>query len=167
MPLPGKEIEKGSFKPEYFDPYCLTGRRTRPLAAQEHFPFHLKSITRSLGLSGEIAAGVYRTVEFLVRSRWFCVLKKDRKSLRIVHDLQPLNAISIQDRGVPPLTEPYAESFGSRACYGALDLFVSFDQRVLDLVHGDMTISRPHWAPSDSHEYLWGIQTPCRSCKAT
>jgi hypothetical protein len=137
--LAWEEIEKGSFKPEYFDPIVL------PVV--EHVPWQLKNIPIPPGKYSEIvrlvkekiAAGVYEPSNSSYRSRWFCVLKKDKKSLRIVHDLQPLNAVSIQDRGVPPLTEPYAESFGGRACYGALDLFVSFDQRVLDPRSRDMT----------------------------
>jgi hypothetical protein len=52
--------------------------------------------------------------------------------LRLVHDLQPLNQVTIADSGLPPLAEQYAESFAGCACYGSLDLFVSFDQRSLD-----------------------------------
>jgi hypothetical protein len=85
-----------------------------------------------------------RTFQSSYRSRWFCVLKKDGLSLRIVHDLQPLNAVTIRDTAVPPMTEQLAESFGGHACYGSLDLFVSFDQR---LVHPDsrdfMTFQSP------------------------
>lgn len=67
------------------------------------------------------------------------MLKKDKKLLRIVHDLQPLNAITIKDNGLPPTVEQYAESFGSRGCYGIFDLFIGFDQRSLASQSRDLT----------------------------
>jgi len=133
------ELEKGSFSSEYFDPIVF------PVV--EHIPWQYRNIPIPPGkydeiigiIKDKIATGVYEPSNSSYRSRWFCVFKKDGKSLRIVHDLQPLNAVSIQDRGVPPISEPYAESFGGRACYGVFDLFVSFDQRVLDPSSRDMT----------------------------
>ena len=67
------------------------------------------------------------------------MLKKDGKSLRIVHDLKPLNAVTIKDSALPPMVEQYAESFGGRACYGMFDLFVGFDQRSLAPSSRDLT----------------------------
>ena len=133
------ELEKGSFSSEYFDPIVF------PVV--EHIPWQYRNIPIPPGkydeiigiIKDKIATGVYEPSNSSYRLRWFCVFKKDGKSLRIVHDLQPLNAVSIQDRGVPPIFEPYAESFGGRACYGVFDLFVSFDQRVLDSSSQDMT----------------------------
>jgi len=68
---------------------------------------------------------------YTYRSRWFCVLKKDRKSLCLVHDLQPLNAVVVKDAGLPPMVEQYTESFGAQGCYGIFDLMVGFDQHAL------------------------------------
>ena len=45
----------------------------------------------------------------------------------------------MKDSAVPPFIEQLAESFGGRACYGALDLFVAFDQRSLDVRSRDLT----------------------------
>ena len=42
-------------------------------------------------------------------------MKKDGKSLRLVHDLQPLNAVTIRDPAVPPHSEQLAESFAGSA----------------------------------------------------
>ena len=56
------------------------------------------------------------------------MLKKDGKALRLVHNLQPLNAVAIQDSGIIPVVEPYAESYGGRACCGMFDLFIGYDQ---------------------------------------
>jgi len=45
-------------------------------------------------LKQKIAADVYEPSDTSYRSRWFCVKKKNR-SLRIMHDLQPLNAVTV------------------------------------------------------------------------
>ena len=42
-----------------------------------------------------------------------------------MHDLQPLNAISIKDAAVPPFVEHVAESFAGRACCSVFDLYVA------------------------------------------
>ena len=125
------ETEKGRFDEAFFDPVQIP--------TIEHVPWILKNYPIPPGLFEEIvsivkdkiASGVYEDSNSSYRSRWFCVLKKDGKALRIVHDLQPLNKVTIRDSAVLPLTEQYAESFGGRACYAMLDLFVSFDQWTL------------------------------------
>ncbi|RXW16706.1 hypothetical protein EST38_g9147 [Candolleomyces aberdarensis] len=133
------ESEKGMFLEDYFDPVLI--------AVTEHIPWILPSIPIPQGLrdriiaiiKDKIASGVIEPSNAAYRSRWFWVLKKDGKSLRIVHDLQPLNAVSIKDSAVPPVVEPYAESFAGRACYSVFDLFVGFDQRVLHPDSRDLT----------------------------
>ena len=87
----------------------------------------------------KIEAGVYEPSNASYRSRWFCVVKKDGKSLRIVHSLEPLNAVTIQHSGVPPATEELAERFSGRACGGVLDMFVGYDNRDLAPVSRDPT----------------------------
>ncbi|KAJ3555802.1 hypothetical protein NP233_g12120 [Leucocoprinus birnbaumii] len=133
------EDEKGKFSSEYFDPVTIP--------TVEHIPWVLKNIPIPPGIfqqvvdiiKSKIAAGVYEPSSSSYRSRWFCVLKKDKKSLRLVHDLQPLNAVAIKDSGVPPIVENYAESFGGRGCYGMFDLYVGFDQRALAPESRDLT----------------------------
>ncbi|KAF5355069.1 hypothetical protein D9756_005757 [Leucocoprinus leucothites] len=133
------EDEKGKFSSDYFDPIIIP--------TIEHIPWSLRNIPIPPGIfhkvvdiiKAKIAAGVYEPSSSSYRSRWFCVLKKDGKSLRLVHDLQPLNAVTIKDAGVPPILETYAESFGGRGCYGIFDLFVGFDQRALAPESRDLT----------------------------
>ncbi len=72
------------------------------------------------------------------RSRWFTVLKKNGK-LRIVHSLEPLNAVTIAHSGVPPATEELAAHFSGRACGGMFDLFVGYDERLLAESSRDLT----------------------------
>ena len=56
------------------------------------------------------------------------MLKQDSKMLRLMHDLQPLNAVTIPDSSVPPFIEHLAESFGGYTVYGMMDLFARYDQ---------------------------------------
>ncbi|KAJ2923743.1 hypothetical protein H1R20_g13351, partial [Candolleomyces eurysporus] len=90
-------------------------------------------------IKDKIASGVIEPSNASYHLHWFWVLKKDGRSLRIVHDLQPLNPVSIKDSAMPPIIEPYAELFAGRACYSVFDLFVGFDQRELDPDSRDLT----------------------------
>jgi hypothetical protein len=67
------------------------------------------------------------------------VVKKDGKNLWIVHSLEPLNAVTIAHSGVPPATEELASKFAGRACGGMLDLYVGYDERLLDEGSRDYT----------------------------
>jgi len=44
-----------------------------------------------------------------------------------MHDLQPLNVVTIQDLGAPPILEFYMDNLGGRGSYMGLDIFVAFD----------------------------------------
>ena len=46
-------------------------------------------------IKDHIATRVYEPSTAAYRSRWVCILKQDGKSLRLVHNLQPLNAVTI------------------------------------------------------------------------
>ena len=133
------EQEKGTFSNEYFDPILIPTvehipwvHRNIPIA-----PGHYKEVIEII--KGKIDSGIYEPSNSSYRSRWFCVKKKDGKSLRLVHDLQPLNAVSIKDAAVPPFVDHVAESFAGRACCSVFDLYVAFDQRKLDPRSRDMT----------------------------
>lgn len=133
------ESEKGRFLAEYFDPVRI--------ASIEHVPWVIRNIPIPPGIrdrviqiiKDKIAAGTYEPSNSSYRSTWFCVLKKDGTSLRIVHDLQPMNKVTIRDASLPPNMDQMAEDFAGRGCYGMLDLFVAFDQRALDIGSRDMT----------------------------
>jgi hypothetical protein len=95
-------------------------------------------------IQNKIQSGVYKPSNSSYRSCWFCVLKKDKKSLRIMHDLQPLNAVTVKDSGVQLMTEQYAEFFGGRGCYGMFNLFVGYDQCTLAQESRDLTTFQTH-----------------------
>ena len=87
-----------------------------------------------------IASGVYKPSTAAYQSRWFCMLKQDGKTLQLVHDLQPLNAVTIRDSSVPPFVKHLAESFGGYMVYGMMDLFTGYDQHPLHVDSQDMTM---------------------------
>jgi len=72
----------------------------------------------------KIDVGMYEPLNSSYCSRWFCMIKKDGKSLRIVHSLEPLNRVTIAHSRLPPATEELAMHFAGRACGGILDLYV-------------------------------------------
>ena len=97
-----EDSERGSFRKDFFPPIVM------PVV--EHTPWVQRNIPIPVGIYKEVCkivqkkldAGVYEPSNALYRSRWFTVAKKDGKSLRIVHSLEPLNAITIVHSGVPP-----------------------------------------------------------------
>src|SRR5882757_4368967 len=113
----------------------------------EHKPWVLRNMPIPPGIYEEVCkiiqtkidAGVYERSNSSYRSRWFSVLKKGGTNLRIVHSLEPLNAVTIQHSGVTPHTEQIAEQFAGRACAGILDLYVGYDERALDESSRDYT----------------------------
>ena len=75
------EEEKGKFSDDYFDPVVI------PMV--EHVPWVLKNIPIPPGkynkiiriIKDKIASGVYEPSNSSYHSHWFCVYKKDRKSV--------------------------------------------------------------------------------------
>ena len=133
------DTERGSFKPEYFPPV--------EMPVIPHKPWVLKNIPIPPGIFSEVCkiiktkidAGVYEPSNSSYRSRWFCVIKKDGKSLRLVHSLEPLNEVTIAHSGIPPATDALAEHFAGRACLGMYDLYVGYDERLLAEISRDLT----------------------------
>ena len=85
------------------------------------------------------AAGVYEPSQASYRSPWFCVAKKEPGKVRLVHDLQPLNAVTIRSAGLPPKLDEFVEPFAGSSCYTVLDLYSGYDGRKLDPKSRDLT----------------------------
>lgn len=125
------DSERGHFREDFFPPIEIP---TIP-----HTPWVLRNIPIPPGIYDDVCAALKRKIDAGVfepsnssyRSRWFCVVKKDGKSLRIVQSLEPLNKVTIQHSGVPPLTDQLAENFAARACGSIMDLYVGYDERAL------------------------------------
>ncbi|MBW0549482.1 hypothetical protein O181_089197 [Austropuccinia psidii MF-1] len=62
----------------------------------------------------------------------FCVAKSNGK-LRIVHDLQELNKVTIKDAGLPPHNEEVVDAFSGRSLCGLGDIMGGYDERELDV----------------------------------
>ena len=133
------DTERGRFREDFFPPIDI------PVIP--HKPWVLKNIPIPPGLYPEVCriiklkldAGVYEPSNSSYRSRWFCVIKKDGKSLRIVHSLEPLNEVTIAHSGLPPATEVLAAQFAGRSCGGMFDLYVGYDERELAESSRDLT----------------------------
>ena len=132
------EQERGTFTSEYFSDYMMP--------TIDHIPWQDKNISLPNGYKEEIyklldekvTAKVYEETQSSYRSRWFCVKKKNGE-LRIVHDLQKLNGVSIKDAGVPPILDEFVEDYAGRSVYTVLDMYWGFHARMLDANSRDMT----------------------------
>ena len=132
------EQERGTFKTSYFSDYKMP--------VMDHIPWQEKNMPIPPGYRDEIIkllkekidAGVYEEAQSSYRSRWFCVKKKNGE-LRIVHDLQKLNGVSIKDAGVPPILEDFVNNYAGRSIYTVLDMYWGFHARMLDVESRDMT----------------------------
>ena len=132
------EAEKGRFRDEYFAPVQI------PVV--EHIPWAHKNLPIPPGLLDEvtklfkekIAVGMYECSDASYHSRWSCVKKKNG-SLCLVHNLQPLNAVTISNLGIPPVLDQVIESMAGHSCYTILDLFVGYDHCTLDILSHDLT----------------------------
>ena len=88
------DTECGTLKESYFSSYVMP--------TVTHDPWVFKNILIPPGIRDKViellkekmATGVYEPSQSSYQSWWFCVAKKNGK-LCIVHDLQPLNKISI------------------------------------------------------------------------
>lgn len=133
------DTERGHFREDFFPPI--------EIPVVPHKPWVQRNIPIPPGLYQEVCdviqkkidAGVFEPSNSSYRSRWFCVVKKDGKSLRIVQSLEPLNEVTIQHSGVPPFTEQLVEHFAARACGSMLDLYVGYDERALAKSSRDYT----------------------------
>lgn len=123
------DSERGSFRHDFFPPV--------EFPVVEHKVWVERSIPIPRGqldmvckiIKEKIEAGVYEPSNASYRTKFFGVVKKDGKSIRLVHSLEPLNAVTIAHSGVPPATEELANHFAGRACGAVLDLYSGYDHR--------------------------------------
>jgi hypothetical protein len=132
------EDEKGRFRDDYFSLVKI------PII--EHVPWAHCNIPILTGILDKViqifkdkfVASVYKHSNASYQSRWFC-MKKKSSMLCLVHDLQPLNAVTIHNSSVPPLANQIIEAMAGRMCYSMLDLFVGYNRHTLDVASHDLT----------------------------
>ena len=131
--------ERGHFREDFFPPVDILVIQHKPWV-QCNIPIPPGLYTEACRLvKDKIDAGVFEPSNSSYRTRWFLVVKKDGKSLRIVQSLEPLNQVTIAHSGVPPFTEQLAEQFAGRACSSMMDLYVGYDERALATSSRDLT----------------------------
>ena len=86
----------------------------------------------------QMESGKYEPSCALYQSTFFVVEKKGG-ALQIVHDLQPLNAVTICDATLPPRVDDMIESFSGWVIYGLFDLKSGYDSRILAPQSRDLT----------------------------
>ncbi|KAJ8454791.1 hypothetical protein ONZ51_g12825 [Trametes cubensis] len=113
---------------------------------REHIPWVRPPIPIPKAIVGKVRdllreqtlAGKYEQSCAAYWSPVFTVLKKNG-SLRLVHDLQDLNSVTIRDAALPPRPDDFAEGFVGHTVYGVADLFSGYDARTLDPRSRDLT----------------------------
>ena len=123
--------EQGHFYEDFFPPIDI------PVVPHE--PWVKRNIRIPPGLYDELCklvkqkidVGVFEPSNSSYCSRWFCVLKKDGKSLWIVQSLEPLNKVTITHSGIPPFMEQLVEQFVGCTCNSMMDLYVGYDNHAL------------------------------------
>ena len=122
--------ERGLLKHTYGKPYIIPVIKHEPWQ-QRPIPIPGAIRDQFIELVRErVKTGLYEQSSSSYSSPVFCVKKQDGK-LRVVHDLQKLNKVTIKDSGLPPNPEELVESFTGRACYGLGDIMGGYDEREL------------------------------------
>ena len=120
--LPFEEKDCGTLSQEYFSDYIM------PVVP--HVPWEYKNIPFPPGIREEVIdvlqskmeAGVYEHSQSSYRCWWFCIKKKSG-SLRVIHDLQPLNRVFIWDAGLLPKVDDFVEQNVGMVCCTMFDMF--------------------------------------------
>jgi hypothetical protein len=131
--------ERGTFLDTYLSPHII------PVV--EHEPWQYRPLPIPKGREKEVVAiletkkklGIYQASTSAYNSRIFCVMKKGKNEFRIVHDLQPMNAVTIRNAMVPPNIGEFVEEAAGRQIYTMLDMYSGFDGRKLDAQSRQMT----------------------------
>ena len=124
--------DHGTLKESYFSPYKI------PYVTHE--PWQQKNIPIPPGLREKviellqlkIKAGVYEPCQSSYQSCWFCTWIPAKQKLRIVHNLQLLNGVTIKESSIPPNLDQFVDQFLGGKCFTVLDLYREFDARKMD-----------------------------------
>jgi hypothetical protein len=130
--------ERGLLKESYGLPYIIPVIEHKPWQKKK-IPIPAAKMEEFTQLVQErVRTGLYKHSTSSYLSPVFCVLNGNGK-LRVVHDLQPLNRVTVRDAGVPPATKEFVKSFSGRACYGLGDIMGGYDERPLHPISRPLT----------------------------
>src|SRR5258708_34163131 len=111
------DLECGTFSQKYYPDYVI---RMVPHHPWQRKPIRLPQARREEVIrimKEQMSSGKYKPSSASYRSTFFAVEKKDG-ALPVVHDLQPLNAVTGRDATLPPRSANMLESFAGLAVYG-------------------------------------------------
>ena len=138
-PFSWDPVKWGQFNKRYFPPVKILTIPHTPWVLQ-NIPVPPSMWTDAIQIIKDcITSAVYEPSTAAYCSCWFCILKADRKSLCLIHNLQPLNAVTICNSSTPLFVEHLMESFAGYAVYFMLDLAAGFDQWPLTEESRDLT----------------------------
>src|SRR6266436_3196217 len=106
------DLERGTFSQKFYPDYVI---RTVPHQPWQRKPIRLPQSRREEVIrimKEQMSSGKYEPSSASYRSTFFAVEKKGG-DLRVVHDLQPLNAVTVRDATLPPRVDNMIESFSS------------------------------------------------------
>ncbi|KAI9464760.1 hypothetical protein F5148DRAFT_1285857 [Russula earlei] len=137
------EDKKGHFQDDYFSPVKIPIVEHVPWA-HRNLPFHSSILGNIIQIfKDKFTTGVCEHFNASYSSHFFCIKKKS-SMLHLVHNLQPLNAVTIHNSSIPPFTDQLIKTMAGRACYTMLDLFVRYDCHMLHINSQDLTTI---WSP--------------------
>ncbi len=124
------DLECRMFSQKYYPNYVI---RTVP-----HHPWQRKPIRLPQSRCEEVirimkeqmSSGKYEPSSASYQSTFFAVEKKGG-ALQVVHDLQPLNAVTVRDATLPLHVDNMIESFAGHAVYGLFNLKLGYDSHIL------------------------------------
>src|SRR5258708_32079149 len=132
------DLECSTFSQKFYPDYVI---RTVPHQPWQRKPIRLPQSRREEVIhimKEQMSSGKYEPSSASYCSTFFAVEKKGG-DLRVVHDLQPLNAVTVRDATLPPRVDNMIESFSGRAMYGLFDLKSGYDSRILAPISRDLT----------------------------
>jgi hypothetical protein len=102
-------------------------------------------------IKNKINTGVYELLNSSYHSCRFCVVKKDGKSLHIIHSLELLNQVTIKHSGVTPFTNQIGKHFAGHTCSSMLDLYIRYNKCNLSETLHNLTTFQSLWCTLLGH----------------
>ena len=124
------DTERGNFSQKYYPDYVIQMIPHEPWQKKPiRFPPARREEVLRL-IKEQVAAGKHELSSASYQSTIFAMDKKGGM-LRVVHDLQPLNAVTIRDATLPLRIEDMINSFSGRVAYGLFELKAGYNNQML------------------------------------
>ena len=133
------DTEMGRLKPEIEPPIEI---RTVPHDPWQQTNLRLPKAMQEMAneiIRKNLAAGNYEFSQGPYRGRYFLVEKKQAGTFRLVNDIQPLNAVTIRDSGMPPSVDEFSEDFAGYPITSSIDYYSGYYQIPLADTSRDLT----------------------------